>query len=388
MERSEYQIDPKSDRKNLVVIVVDALRPDHLGIFGYRRDTTPNLRALQKSGMMRQVSGMRSSCTQSRCGLLSLTTSKFVHQLSNRPFTLQQILKRHGYRIHMILGGDHTNFYGLKEHYGDVDSYFDGSQAIYFYFNDDRLVVDRAKSLAEWDGNPVMFQFHLMSAHVMGKRHDEFIRYRPAGSYVFSRNRDDAWLERSINYYDNGVLQSDAIIHELLEILKAKKFLDNSLVVITSDHGEEMGERGMFGHGNRVYDEVLRISFVLLSYGYAPPNLHDHRHGASQVDIARTILEEFGMIRPSTWAGSPLQKSARRRYTYFQEDQEVGLIDNRDQKNVQKFWINIKSGEERTFNLSVYSKERHNAIASLQSEYLQSVRSHLMELNSVAHRPR
>ncbi len=106
MERSAYQINPKSDRKNLVIIVVDALRPDHLGIYGYERDTTPNLRALQKSGMTRQVSGMRSSCAQSRCGLLSLTSSKFVHQLSNRPFTLQQVLKQHGYRIHMILGGD------------------------------------------------------------------------------------------------------------------------------------------------------------------------------------------------------------------------------------------------------------------------------------------
>ena len=60
---------------------------------------------------------------------------------------MQQVLKLHGYRIHMILGGDHTNFYGLKELYGNVDTYFDGSQAPEYFKNDDRLVVDRTKAL-------------------------------------------------------------------------------------------------------------------------------------------------------------------------------------------------------------------------------------------------
>ena len=70
-ERSAYKINPGADRKNLVLIVVDALRPDHLGIYGYGRDTTPNLRAIQKSGAMRHLSGVRSSCSASACGLLS-----------------------------------------------------------------------------------------------------------------------------------------------------------------------------------------------------------------------------------------------------------------------------------------------------------------------------
>jgi glucan phosphoethanolaminetransferase (alkaline phosphatase superfamily) len=85
-ERSAYKISASADRKNLVLIVVDALRPDHLGIYGYERDTTPNLGSLQKSGAMRQLTGVRSSCSASACGLLSLASSKFVHQFSNRPF--------------------------------------------------------------------------------------------------------------------------------------------------------------------------------------------------------------------------------------------------------------------------------------------------------------
>lgn len=383
-ERQGYKINGEASRRNLVIIVVDALRPDHLSIYGYARDTTPNLRALEKTGALRKVNGVRSSCGESSCGLLSIASAKYVHQFSNRPFTLQQILKRYGYKIHMILGGDHTNFYGLKELYGDVDSYFDGSMAHGYFKNDDQLVVDRTKSLAPWDGQPVMIQFHLMSAHVLGKRHEASIRYRPSGSYALPQYHNTANIERAVNFYDNGVTQTDAVIHELLTTLKNKKYLENALVVITGDHGESLGEHGVFAHANSVYEEALRIPLVFLSYGYTPPAISDHRLAASQVDIAPTILADFGMARPATWAGIPLQDSDTREYTYFQEGNDVGLIDHRDRLNVWKYWTNVKSRKQFAFNLTTDAKEHFNSTDSLPPNYLRNLRLQLMQLRSVA----
>jgi hypothetical protein len=61
----------------------------------------------------------------------------------------------------MILGGDHTNFYGLRKIYGAVDSYYDGASTNRYYVNDDDLVLDRLASFPPWDGSPTMIQFQL-----------------------------------------------------------------------------------------------------------------------------------------------------------------------------------------------------------------------------------
>jgi glucan phosphoethanolaminetransferase (alkaline phosphatase superfamily) len=386
-ERRTYKPSDAAHRRNLIVIVVDALRPDHLSIYGYTRDTTPYLRSLEEGGLLRKVNNVRAVCGESSCGLLSIATSKFVHQFSRRPFTLQQVLKKHGYRIHMILGGDHTNFYGLKDLYGEVDSYFDGSQARGYFKNDDYLVTDRAKTLASWDGQPVMIQFHLMSAHVLGKRHEKYIRHLPSGSYALPQYHNAANIARAVNYYDNGVIQTDAIIQELLATLKDKKYLENALVVITGDHGEALGEHGLFAHANSVHEEALRIPLIFLSYGYTPNPFNEHRAAASQVDIAPTILAELSMTSPATWTGSTLHKPLNREYSYFQEGNDVGIIDHRDRQNEWKYWTNLKNKEQYAFNLAVDAKEQSNAINTLPPNYLRSLRLQLLQLRSVANGP-
>ena len=171
---------------------------------------------------MRNLGVAHASCSESSCGLLSLASSKYVHQFSSRPFTLQQVLVQHGYRIHLILGGDHTNFYGLKESYGKADSYFDGSSAQGYYMNDDQLVSDRLAAFAASDGTPVMMQFHLMSAHPLGKRHPDALRYQPVTNYARTGIRSglDVPTASILNFYDNGVVRVDIAIASLLEIVK------------------------------------------------------------------------------------------------------------------------------------------------------------------------
>jgi glucan phosphoethanolaminetransferase (alkaline phosphatase superfamily) len=69
-------------RKNLVLIIVDALRPDHMGIYGYGRDTTPRLARITSANYTRVVGGMHSSCADTVCALFSLFTSKFPNDFS------------------------------------------------------------------------------------------------------------------------------------------------------------------------------------------------------------------------------------------------------------------------------------------------------------------
>jgi glucan phosphoethanolaminetransferase (alkaline phosphatase superfamily) len=383
--RRAYRPAAGAQRRNVILIVVDALRADHMGIYGYGRDTTPQLQALQRGGKLRFAPAVRAVCSSSMCGLLAIATSQFVHQFSDRPVTLQEVLRRHGYRVHMLLAGDHTLFYGLKQAYGEVDSYFDARAAGQMsYMNDDRLVLQRLAGFAEWDGNPVMMQFHLMSAHSLGARDPKTVRYTPARNYALHMQEAGDDVEASaVNFYDNGVLQADAMIGAILDILARKGYLREALVAITADHGEALGEHGFFQHANSVREEVLRVPLVLLSYGYRPTGHIDGGRLASQVDIAPTLLAELGLPLPQTWQGRALQQAATVPFVEFQERWEIGLFDLRDPHKLWKYWFDMRSGAEYAFDIAADARERFNAIDRVPASLAGEWRSHVLASASV-----
>jgi glucan phosphoethanolaminetransferase (alkaline phosphatase superfamily) len=370
--RSAYVANPNADRKNVILIVVDALRRDHMSLFGYARDTTPNLDRIARSVVVRKAALVHSSCADSSCGLLSLASSRFVHQFPSRPFTLTEVLKRNGYHVHMVLSGDHTNFYGLRKIYGAVDSYFDGSSSDSRYANDDQLVLDRLAGFAPWDGTPTMLQIHLMSVHVLGTRYKWSDKFEPASNYAAHADRRVATSagtsSEAVNYYDNGVVQADALIARTLDLLSDKGYLKNTLVVVTGDHGESLGEHGLYAHANSVYEQVLSIPVVFLSFGYRPTRPIDARPDASQVDIAPSILEELGIPAPATWVGVPMQDPRGPDFTYFQEKLDAGVFDLRDPAHLWKYFVNTRSGKEFAFDISADPGESADRRSTVSAE--------------------
>ena len=278
-----------------------------MGIYGYMRQTTPYLNQLKDIGVITIVSQVSASCAESACGLMSIASSRFIHLMPETPFTLQQVLKRHGYQIHMILNGDHTNFYNLKNLYGPVDSYFDASMSKKnnYYANDDSIIVDETNQLPDWDRVPVMFQFHLMSAHPMRKHQPKSHKYMPMKNYN-GMTHDYASTEY-INFYDNGVVQTDATIKRLLQTLESKHYLDDAIVVITADHGEALGEHQLYSHANGVFEEQLKIPLIFISTVPSQTKIKPIKKIVSQVDIAPSILYELGMNIPQNWTGTPVQ---------------------------------------------------------------------------------
>lgn len=378
--RARYKSVPGAHR-NLILIVVDALRPDHMGIYGYSRDTTPNLARIVARHPTQIFREVHSSCADTICGLYSLFSSRFPQGFSFHPMTLHEVLRRNGYRVELVLSGDHTYFYSLKGLYGRVDSFYDGTQARGYFINDDRLVTDHLASINDWDGKPVMFQFHLMSAHILRKRDSRPGRFQPAVRYALHGSRDigpgGSPLETAVNFYDNGVVDADAIINTLLETLERKGFLKDALVVITADHGESLGEHGLFVHANSVREEVLRIPLVFISYGYQPQYPAAIRPFPSQIDIAPTILVDLGLPVPQSWDGLPLQEPQAPAYSYFEEHAYAGLIDHRDPRNVWKYWIDRSTQREFVFDLSTDPHENHDMHAAAAGALLAAWRAQL-----------
>jgi arylsulfatase A-like enzyme len=355
----------------VILIIVDALRDDHMGVYGYERDTTPNLSRIAETGRVRTVTGMRTTCGDTICGLLGISTSKVARRFSFRPFSLQEVLRRNGFRTHMILGGDHTNFYSLKRAYGPVDSFVDGNDAQKqgYFMNDDQFLVDQVAALPRWDGVPALFQFHVMSTHLLRKHEDTPGPWQPSATYMLDTGRDTGpgakKVESATNFYDNGVHRTDKVIGDLLKGFESKGYLENALVVITSDHGESLGEHGLFMHANSLREEALRIPFVLVSFGYEPERALQPRTFASQLDIGPTILAELGIPAPRTWMGHALQEPPVPGIAYLEGRHHVGVIDHRDPQNLWKYWLDVRTGEEHAFNLSRDPKEDHDLIEQI-----------------------
>ncbi|WP_371369465.1 sulfatase-like hydrolase/transferase [Pseudomonas sp. QL9] len=370
--RTSYVPSVDAHRSNVVLIVVDAFRADHLSLLGYRTRTTPNLEHLRSQGTMTVATSAVAVCNESFCGLRGFASSQSVANQAERPFTMHEVLKKYGYKVNLILSGDHTHFYGLSHMYGQVDSYFDGASQRGRYVNDDRLLLDHLDAQPKWDGTPVMFQFHLMSSHPLGLRFDETPEFGPGRAYVLEHGTSAQAVKSAVNYYDRGVLQADTVISELLSKLKALGYLEDALVVITGDHGESLGEHGLYTHAQSVWEESLRVPFLLMSFGQADPVSLLPAKEISQVDIAPTLLHALGMKVPDSWEGVALQVPYNRRYIDFQQNQFLGLIDTQSDA-LYKFWIDTRSGQKFTFSLVSADKEKTDVTgqvpAALQREW-------------------
>lgn len=376
--RASYSQSTEAHKSNVILIVVDALRADHLSLLGYRVKTTPNLEQLKSQGALQVATSAVAVCNESFCGLRGLAASQTVANQAEHPFTLHEVLKKYGYKVDLMLSGDHTNFYGLSNMYGKVDSYFDGASQSNRYVNDDRLLLDHLDEQARWDGNPTMIQLHLMSAHPLGLRFDETPEFGPGKAYVLEHETTPAAIESAVNYYDRGVLQTDTVIAEVLNKLQRLGYLEDALVVITGDHGESLGEHGLYTHSQSVWEESLRVPFVVISFGKAAPVSLASSKDISQIDIAPTVLHALGIKAPDIWQGVALQEPNNRRYIDFQQTQYLGLIDIQAGTHY-KHWVNTRTGQRFTFNLSAQDKEKTDVNGQIPPQLQREWREHLLQ---------
>ena len=376
--RAAVQISSNAKLGNVIVIVGDALRRDHMGLYGYERDTTPFLSHLDKLGRVTKAERMASVCAESSCGLFAIANSKFVHEFSDRAFGLPELLRRYGYRIHMVMGGDHTNFYGLRELYGAVDSYFDGASASGYYMNDDQLVLDKIRTLPPFDGKPVYLQIHLMSSHPLGTRQSRFLKFLPSENYATVLLQTGGPDPARTNFYDNGVLQLDDMVQQISGLLAEKGYLNRALVILTGDHGEMLGEHQEYSHAKSVYQSALDVPFVMVAYGDLAIEPCIHHQIASQVDIAPTIARALNIPAPAVWSGEALQSPGTRESIFFQQGAQVGLVDLSQSETMIKYWRNLKTGAEYAFDLIADEGEQVNLVETIAASKLSEWRLRIL----------
>jgi hypothetical protein len=316
--------DPPSPRpkKNVVLIMADSLRADHFPDYGYHRPLTPFLSKLLEDPRTQRAEWAFSTCSESPCGIGSTLSGHPYQDLSHGVAKIYEYLARAGYDNDLVLTGDHSALSDLGSFYGKLARLEHGEDVGRFCRNsDDRGVLRYLEKLEKFDGRPKFFYFFLMSSHAGGVRLPQFRRYLPdhsnlararwnnddAAGMLRSIRRPPAYLDEVVNYYDNGIEQVDWVIGQVIAGLKERGYLEDALVIVTSDHGDSMGEHNHIGHTYRLYNVDMRIP--LLIWDSDPSPRPKELPIAAHVSLAPTIFDRLGLPIPATLAAPPLDRA-------------------------------------------------------------------------------
>ncbi len=375
--RQAYPVAADFDRRNVFIFIVDSLRSDHLPLYGYSRDTTPFLRELQESGRLVAIKNPVPVGNSSPQGMFGILMSRYPEGQRPGAFMLHEVLQKQGYRTAAYLAGDKSTFAGVRRYFGNgFETFIDGVKFAKRSVNDDAGVLDALEALPPSDGRPVFLLFNLMSVHVVGLRDPGFSRWSP--SRYDAQFANDAFVadpELARNTYDNRIVQADAYLRKIWSVLEAKGYLRNYTATITSDHGEELGERGNYGHGSCLFHEDTTIP--LLFAGSSIPKI-DARF-ASQIDIAPTLLSLLRLPVPPTWEGLNLLGDTSRTTAFLaarRANSWRGVIQRNADGAYKYLFFGPLNGQwnEALFDLRSDPEERHDLIRNPPPATLNALR--------------
>ena len=353
------------ERPNVLFLLIDTLRADMLGVHGHRGHLTPVMDQLSSESFTYERSW--SQYTWTVPSYVSYMTSRYANShgwrysmeraleegltLSDAVPTLAQVLRDSGY----LTVGVVNNTY-LKTHLA-MDRGFD----IWSHPMVDSLAVDLAiRDIEHWgaDENPNFLYVHLMPTHAPICTSEEAqatagvdipsayvispTEMCPEGGVWYRKYYEDVdVLEHNEVYqqaYRTGVREADLLIGRVLQALDDQGERDNTIVVVTSDHGEILGEHDdHFGHGNYIYEGLTWVPLMVRAPSLEPQTV-EGRVG-ELIDIAPTVLDLVGLgdRTPTGWQGevmyraqgSDLAASERSNLMAFTNDGSLKIVENR-----------------------------------------------------------
>ncbi|MPZ34531.1 MAG: sulfatase-like hydrolase/transferase [Rhodospirillales bacterium] len=313
--------------QNIIVILADSLRADHFPAYGYERMTTPFLAELATTGKLWKADWAVSTCSETPCGIIGTLLSNRMDRVVGRDnVALQTLLKDAGYKVHFLLSGSHMTQAAIRAAYGSASLFevlSDSSKT--GRGNDDRQILEAVDKLPPAGSSPHFMFMFLMSTHFTAVKFPEHRPYQPELSMLSAAERSRAVIgsntlskedrAEAINAYDNDLSQMDGMLRRIFDGLDRKGYLDNALVFISSDHGEALGEHGIYSHGVYLYPEFTRIPlFIYDNAGRSYPPIAL----ASQTDIAATAVAAVGLPIPPSWDGLDLHGARQREISFAQ----------------------------------------------------------------------
>ena len=313
---------------NVVLIVIDTLRSDHLSCYGYFRETSPTIDRLAREGVLFEDSYAAGIATGP--GFTSIVTGLYpvrhryyitpydvpnAYQLDDNIPVIAEMMWDAGYVTAAV--DNLINFRSHMKHFVRGYEYYMNPTKTSRWVHHHVTAAEVNKKVLPWIRQHSYERFFLfihywdphtpynqpegyrkVFTHERGDYSSLRVLRAPAGyEYVPGWGKVDEIVEgdeeRSIDLYDGEILYVDSAVAEVVEALKDEGVLDETLIVVTSDHGEQLGQHGIWGHAG-LHESVVRVPLILRCPKELPSGLRVKGY-VQQVDIVPTILSLAGV---------------------------------------------------------------------------------------------
>lgn len=386
---------------NVILIVIDALRADHLGCYEYKRPTSPHMDALAKEGFLFKNCYTQASWTKPSTASLLTSLYPPVHQaiyhgsaLPDEAVTFAEILKEQGYLTYGYVANPNLKtIFNFDQGFDFYDDYLMRDKLYYaamrnfqsnfpffkkitgktFCFSDrDNIKLANERIipwLEKYKTNNFFMYLHYMDPHDP---------YSPPAPYdkMYPYVEGDI-NSKNISLYDGEIRFADEHIGRLFEKLKSLGVYDKTLIVITSDHGEAFGEHNDERHGHTVYNELLKVPLIIKHPGSEKANVRIKKQVRS-IDILPSILDLLNISYKKSLDGASLstlmgnnEKEDSGEYIYVNNNyDEIYVLEALVKNNYWKYIYTEKSplrnieevGHEELYDLIDDPRELNNLI--------------------------
>ena len=289
---------------NILFITLDTTRADHLGCYGYDKVETPNMDRLAETGILFKNAICQSPLTLPSHSSIFTGTYPFYHgvrdnggfYLEEDKITFAEVLKEYGWATSAFIGAF------------VLDSRWGLDQGIDYYYDNFDFAKYKTISLdsVQREGGEVIGAFFEWFEENYHKKFFSWIHlYDPHTPYDPPEPYKTRYSNRPWGLYDGEIAYVDELIGKVLDKLKEKDILENTLIVIVGDHGESLGEHGENSHGFFIYDAAILVPLII----HFPSSKLGGKRVTVQVetiDIMPTLLKILELPVPHEVQGNSL----------------------------------------------------------------------------------
>ncbi len=268
----------KDKPENVILIIVDTLRSDHLGCYGYEGVETPHIDDLAQKGIRFEEAISNVPITLPSISSILTSLTPFEHgvhynegyRLPDDVTTLAEVLAGSGFETAAFIGAVVLDsIFGTHQGFDHFDATFPEQFELYqaslrpleaVFSKTQRRAEDVTDSAISWldrrDGGPFFMLLHYFDPHIPYDPPPPFAPRVEAGRY-------EDILTQQVKFYDGEIGYADHQIGIFLDKLREEDLIDNTLIVFTSDHGEGLGDKGEDTHSVFLYESTIRVPLIL-----------------------------------------------------------------------------------------------------------------------------
>jgi len=365
LEKNSVNTLSKKDYTNIILILIDTLRADHLSCYGYKQNTSPNIDRFAKEGVLFTNSFSQASWTKPN--VASLFTSLYPAQhnakiytdiLPGRVNTIAEILRDKGYTTAAFVANPNVkrffNFHqGFASYYDDFKTYKKYHETIeksiwgkiirnisrnrFFLLPQYKVRAEMLNSLViPWlvnnKDNKFFLYLHYNDPHAPYTPPFHFYKEYIEGlsAVYYSRRLDINKINMAL--YDGEIKFTDFYIGQLLKTIDYLGLRKNSLVILLSDHGEAFREHENTEHGSTLYQEEIHVPLIMRLPSYIPAN-RTIAYQACTIDIMPTIFDILNINYKGVMEGKSLvpvikgqELKGQRDYIFSEEHPSAGNV--------------------------------------------------------------